>query len=116
MTTKRSQSDGAALVTIEDATNPTCGCGHAREDHGTGGCYSFQGGLYCVCTLAVAEVDLGNIERIVRREVAAELDRAAAGLAENVDWSDGRNNYGDNEGYEIAARTLRERAEEIRNG
>lgn len=47
---------------------------------------------------------------------AKELDRLAEDMAGRVDWSDGRNNYGDNEAYEADARTLRARAEVIRNG
>lgn len=100
----------ADLVTIEDTTDPTCECGHVRLIHGTGGCYSNAGSLYCPCTLTIAEVDRANIERIVRREIAAELDRLADG--------DLVRRYGTADIIIIAISPgdLAKRAEEIRNG
>ena len=41
----------------------------------------------------------------VRKQVAEEI---AVEVESNVDWSNGRNGYGDNEGYEHAARIARE--------
>lgn len=98
------------LVTIEDTTDPTCGCGHPREHHGRGGCYSQQVGLYCVCTLTIAEVDLANIERIVRREIIAEL----LGAADEWDALEAKG-YDPLSPAEIAG-NLRARVQVIRNG
>lgn len=49
----------------------------------------------------------------VRKAQADALREAADGLMENIDWSDGRSSYGDNEGYEASARELRARAADI---
>lgn len=48
---------------------------------------------------------LAEHDRQVRRAVAEEI---AVECESNIDWSNGRNNYGDNEGYEHAARIARE--------
>lgn len=52
----------------------------------------------------------------VRAAKAEALREAADGLLENIDWSDGRSNYGDNEGYEASARELRASATEYETG
>ena len=88
----------AELVTIEDAADPICACSHARKIHGGGGCYGNTSGLYCTCSMSFTEVDRAHIEGIVRREVAKELER-----------------LGDTT-MRLYRNTLRERAEEIRNG
>ena len=50
----------------------------------------------------------------IRRDAQADALRDAAdGLMENIDWSDGRSSYGDNDGYEASARELRARATDI---
>lgn len=46
--------------------------------------------------------------------VAGELMDAADDIEERVDWSSGRSNYGDNDGYLRSAQMLRHRAEAIR--
>ncbi len=60
--------------------------------------------------------------RIPNRDLIAEaraegareaLVSAADDIADCIDWSDGRDGYGDNAGYEDAARILRARAVEI---
>lgn len=52
----------------------------------------------------------------VRKAKAEALREAADGLLENIDWSDGRSSYGDNDGYEASARELRARAAEYETG
>lgn len=107
------RAEPAPLVTIEDTNEPECeGCDHVTAYHGMSGCHFNT----CGCMRTHRDVISQHIERIVRREMAKELDRIAQDMDERVDWSDGRNNYGDNEAYEAAARTLRARAEEVRNG
>ena len=43
-----------------------------------------------------------------RRWLAARMDALAVEIESNIDWSDGRSGYGDNGGYEHAARLVRE--------
>ena len=46
-----------------------------------------------------------QVAKEVRKQVAEEI---AVEVESNVDWSNGRYDYGDNEGYEHAARIARE--------
>jgi len=98
-------STGAGLlVTAEDIAGPMCRCGHTRQEHSHAGCYGRAQNLLCQCRMSTADVDAVHIERIVRREIATELERIVR-------------DEGNNSRYElIAAATLLDRAEEIRNG
>ena len=62
------------------------------------------------------EVARRDNEYLISREraaVAKALREAADDFIDACDWSDGRNNYGDNEGYEHSARILRARADRL---
>lgn len=52
------------------------------------------------------------VEQIAQARATAAVEafraRAAQAIEDNVDWSSARNNYGDNAGYEHAARIVRD--------
>jgi len=65
----------ADFVTIEDTNEPECEtCGHVTGYHGNTGCH-FN---ICDCIRTHRQVRAAHIERIVRREIARELDRIGA--------------------------------------
>lgn len=64
----------------------------------------------------LAAAVLPIVEAEARAAKAEALRDAADGLLENIDWSDGRSSYGDNDGYEASARELRARATEYETG
>ena len=73
-------------------------------------------GEWCREVDHAAAAVLPIVEAEVRAAKAEALREAADGLLENIDWSDGRSSYGDNDGYEASARELRARATEYETG
>lgn len=84
-----------------------------------------NGAYFCACREHCPSIPCNNdrddlyttVARIIesreRAAVAKALREAADDFIDACDWSDGRNNYGDNEGYEHSARILRARADRL---
>lgn len=100
-----------------------CECGHFANEHSGDGCLAndytedwrpIRDGDKCSCTHSPTAINLHAIEAIVaareaaaRAEVLAEVEALAGDFDSNVDWSNGRHDYGDNAAWESAARSLR---------
>lgn len=108
MSQNTSQPEVAPLVTVEDLSERCPECGMTASEHA-----AFPS-LRRLCSQTPGKILLAHWERIVRREMAAELDRLAE---EQQAIADSHGTYPMEAPFHAAfARHLTTRAEAIRNG
>lgn len=111
-----SQSETLTLVTVEDLT-PICQrCSHQDGAHGPGGCrYATWENGPCSCKEPASRVVQRHWTRVVRREMAKELEQLAQDEAEDMlseaDYGPDATVY-----RAVTVASILERAEAIRHG